>query len=88
MKKTMRLNLSCYCCGSVDFENKPLRWNEVEDMFFLDCAENEDNKILLKCSKCGLEDYLFNLIPRGVSHEEWMLINNPKIICRKYEEVM
>lgn len=64
--KSMRLNLSCYCCGGIDFEVKKLPWNEVENMFFV---QDKDNPVL-KCSKCGLEDYLRNLVPRGFLHEE------------------
>lgn len=66
IQKTLRLNLSCYCCGGIDFENTPREWNEIEDMYFL----NLDDDIQVKCVKCGLEDYLFNLVPRGFTHEE------------------
>lgn len=64
--KSIRLNLSCYCCGGIDFENKEIKWNEVEDMYFL----YTDDNIKVKCLKCGLEDYLFNLVPRGFLHQE------------------
>ena len=64
--KSIRLNLSCYCCGSIDFEVKEMKWHEIEGMSFL---YNED-KQMVKCSKCGLEDYLSNLVPRGFLHEE------------------
>lgn len=64
--KTLQLKLSCYCCGGVDFENKPMEWNEIEDMYFLDREENKQ----VKCTKCGLEDYIFNLVPRGFTNEQ------------------
>ena len=70
--KSIRLNLSCYCCGSIDFEVKEMEWYEIEEMSFL---YNED-KQMVKCLKCGLEDYLLNLVPRGFLHEE--LNNNIK----------
>lgn len=66
LEKTVQLKLSCYCCGGIDFENKPMKWNEIEDMYFLDIEDN----ILVKCTKCGLEDYIFNLVPRGFINEE------------------
>lgn len=69
IEKTLRLNLSCYCCGGVDFELKEMAFNEVEDMYFL---HSEDNPIL-KCSSCQLEDRLLNLVPRCFMHEK--LIN-------------
>lgn len=63
--RSVRLNLSCYCCGGIDFENIEMNWENVEDMYFL-----HDAKQLVKCKKCGLEDHLHNLIPRGFLHEE------------------
>lgn len=69
IEKTIRLNLSCYCCGSIDFEAKEMKWNEIEGMCFL---YSEDNP-MVKCLSCGLEDNVQNLVPRGFLHEE--LIN-------------
>lgn len=68
--KSIRLNFSRYCCGSIDFENKEMEWNNVEDMYFLHYEDNPK----VKCLNCGLEDYLQNLVPRGFIHEE--LVNN------------
>lgn len=64
--KNIRINLSCYRCGSIDFEAKEMHWKEIEGMFFVDY---EDNPVF-KCSKCGLEDNLQNLMPRGFLHKE------------------
>lgn len=66
VKKSIRLKLSCYCCGGIDFENTERNWNEVEGMYFLDLEDKEK----VKCLTCGLEDYLHNLVPRGFAHEE------------------
>lgn len=64
--KSVRISLSCYRCGSIDFEAKEMPWNEVEGMFFA----SYENNLSFKCAKCGLEDNLQNLVPRGFLHKE------------------
>ena len=62
--KSAQFKLSCPCCGGVDFKNNHLKVHEVENMYFI--RDNTE----VKCLKCGLEDYIDNLIPRGFYHEE------------------
>lgn len=69
--KGIKLELSCYCCGETVFENSTQDWNEVEGMYFL-----QDEKSILKCINCGLEDRVANLVPRGRNHEELREGNN------------
>lgn len=47
--KSIRFELSCYCCGGTYFENKEINCNKVEDMYFLH-TENDDTEV--KCLKC------------------------------------
>lgn len=65
IEKSMELKLSCYKCGGVNFENYPYPYYIIESMHFL-----QDENIKVKCIKCGLEDYIHNLVPRGIYHEE------------------
>ena len=66
ISEILRLNLSCYCCGGIDFKNTPREWNEVESMYFLNAEDDQQ----VKCIKCGLESYILNLVPRGFVHED------------------
>ncbi len=63
--KNIRIYLTCYCCGDINFEYKSMECREIEGMYFL-----ENNKQLVRCRQCGLEDYLYNLVPRAILHEE------------------
>lgn len=64
MRKYMDFTLTCVCCGSSQFKLKKLPLSEIEgDTYLVDRKDGkyEDQVI---CSKCGLEDYIDNLIPK------------------------
>ena len=56
----MQLKLSCYCCGSVDFEHTEIEGLlEIEGRSYLLQEEIKNNEVI--CKKCGLKDYIQNL---------------------------
>lgn len=56
----MQLKLSCYFCGSEDFEHTEIEsLLEIEGRNYLLQEEIKNNKII--CKKCGLKDYIQNL---------------------------
>ena len=57
----MQLKLSCYCCGSVDFEHTVIEGLiEIENISYLLPEEIKNNIVI--CKKCGLKDYIKNLV--------------------------
>ena len=57
----MQLKLSCYCCGSVDFEHTEIEGLiEIENGSYLLPEEIKNNVVI--CKKCGLKDYIKNLV--------------------------
>lgn len=56
----MKLILSCVKCGSIEFKKKELDIINVEQHSYLLHEDYKDTK--LTCEKCGLEDYVENLI--------------------------
>ena len=57
----MQLKLSCYCCGSVDFEHTEIEsLIEIENRSYLLPEEIKNNVVI--CKKCGLKDYIQNLV--------------------------
>ena len=57
----MQLKLSCYCCGSVDFEHTEIEGLiEIEGGRYLLNDEIKNNIVI--CKKCGLIDYIQNLV--------------------------
>ena len=63
--KGVEFKLSCFKCGGTKFENTNQNYTMIEDEHYLN---NEKAKV--KCVKCGLEDYMFNLVPKAEYHEE------------------
>ena len=56
----MQLNLSCYCCGGIDFKHILVsELKKVEEEYYL--PTDKINRTKVKCVKCGLEDYIPNL---------------------------
>ena len=56
----MQLKLSCYCCGSEEFEHTEIEGLlEIEDRSYLPQEEIKNNEVI--CKKCGLKDYIQNL---------------------------
>ena len=56
----MQLKLSCYFCGSEDFEHTEIEGLlEIKGRNYLLQEEIKNNKII--CKKCGLKDYIQNL---------------------------
>ena len=56
----MQLKLSCYCCGSVDFEEGDQPRYRIEGRDYLQHETAKETQVT--CSKCGLEDYVMNLV--------------------------
>lgn len=56
----MRLILSCFRCGSTDFDHAPIECQEIEGNYYLPNENVEGTQVT--CSKCGLEDYVENLV--------------------------
>ena len=57
----MQLKLSCYRCGSVDFERTEIDGLlEIENRSYLSQEEIKDNVVI--CKKCKLKDYIQNLV--------------------------
>ena len=57
----MQLKLSCYCCGSEDFEHTEIKeLIEIENRSYLLQEELKNNIVI--CKKCGLKDYIQNLV--------------------------
>ena len=57
----MQLKLSCYRCGSVDFELTEISGlTDIEGASYLLSEEIKDNVVI--CKKCGLEDFIQNLV--------------------------
>ena len=57
----MQLKLSCYCCGSEEFEHTEIEsLLEIEDRSYLPHEEIKNNVVI--CKKCGLKDYIKNLV--------------------------
>ena len=56
----MQLKLTCFCCGSEDFEYTLIEDNiKIEGEGYLLPEEIKDNVVI--CKKCGLKDYIQNL---------------------------
>jgi len=56
----VELKLSCFKCGSTDFEITEVDNIKVEGHSYLLHEDYKDTK--LTCERCGLEDYVENLI--------------------------
>jgi len=56
----MKLVLSCFKCGSTDFENTIQRCYEIEDNSYLLQEDAETAEVI--CTRCGLKDYVKNLV--------------------------
>jgi hypothetical protein len=56
----LKLILSCFCCGSVDFKETPQFCKDIEGKDYLFQENVKDSKVI--CKKCGLEDYVENLV--------------------------
>ena len=59
MKKCMELKLCCPRCGGDEFELKKLMLIDFNNM----TGYGGDEREQLICKNCGLEDYIFNLVP-------------------------
>lgn len=56
----MKIQLSCFKCGSTEFAHEPIKCLRVEDDYYL---LHEDIKgVEVTCQKCGLRDYIENLV--------------------------
>ena len=60
MNSVMKFKLTCYCCGSSDFVVKELPLVSVGNENYLMHEDVEKEKVV--CNKCGLEDYVVNLV--------------------------
>jgi predicted nucleic-acid-binding Zn-ribbon protein len=56
----MRLILSCFKCGSIDFKNTGQFLTNIEGESYLVRDDYKESKVI--CSRCGLEDYVENLV--------------------------
>lgn len=63
----MEFKLTCVCCGSSEFEVKELPLTEIEGATYL---YHEDINQKVVCKKCGLEDYIENLVLKVVLKED------------------
>ena len=61
----MELKLSCYCCGGTYFSNKEMLGYKIENNIYVHLSDKEvrENAVVV-CKKCGLEDYVVNLVPK------------------------
>lgn len=58
--KIMKLQLSCFCCGSTDFIQTKQPCTNIEGYSYL--LHNDIKETEVTCSKCGLKDYVDNLV--------------------------
>lgn len=58
----MKLILSCYCCGGVDFGGISVDSTNIEGDEYLLHDDVPSAKVV--CKKCKLEDYVGNLVIR------------------------
>lgn len=56
----MKLILSCVCCGSVEFYSSEQPCYNIENVSYLLEEDKKDAKVT--CYKCGLEDWVENLV--------------------------
>lgn len=56
----MKLQLSCFCCGSTDFIRTEQPCTNIEGYSYL--FHNDIRETEVTCSKCGLIDYVDNLV--------------------------
>ena len=56
----MELKLSCFKCGSTDFEITEVDNIKIEGHSYLLHEDYKNTQLI--CSKCGLEDYVENLV--------------------------
>jgi predicted nucleic-acid-binding Zn-ribbon protein len=56
----MKLTLSCYCCGSTEFKRTEQPCYNIEGNSYL--AHDDLSKATVICKKCGLKDYVHNLV--------------------------
>ena len=56
----MKLILSCFKCGSIDFKRTEITNIEIEGHSYLMHEDYKDTQ--LTCEECGLEDYVENLV--------------------------
>lgn len=56
----MKLVMSCYACGSKDFEHSPLCCHTIEGKSYLNHEEHKKN--VVTCKRCGLQDLIDNLV--------------------------
>lgn len=73
LDKYMEFKLTCVCCGSHEFKIKKLPLTEVEGITYLYHDDIEEQRVI--CNKCGLEDYIENLV-LNVSLKEDLVENN------------
>ena len=59
MKRYMELKLCCPRCGEYEFDLKELPLIEFNNITYY----TDDGKEQVTCKNCGLEDYIFNLVP-------------------------
>ena len=64
-QEEMELKLSCYCCGGTYFSNKEMLGYKIENNIYVPLSDKEvrENAVVV-CEKCGLEDYVVNLVPK------------------------
>ena len=58
--ENVNFKLSCVCCGSTEFKNTEQQYHTVENQQYLLYEASKNAKVI--CSKCGLEDYVQNLV--------------------------
>ena len=56
----MELKLSCFKCGSTDFEVTEVENIKIEGRSYLLHEDYKNTQLI--CSKCGLEDYVENFV--------------------------
>ena len=61
------LRLSCVCCGTTEIKNTEQPYYTIEDKHYL--LHDDLDKAKVVCSKCGLEDYIENLVIKLKAYE-------------------
>jgi hypothetical protein len=56
----MKLQLSCYCCGSTEFIKSEQPCYNIEGYSYLLHEDVKDAEVT--CSKCKLKDFITNLV--------------------------
>lgn len=56
----MELKLSCFKCGSTDLKTVCGNYYRIENEFYI--LHEDKKKSVVLCNKCGLEDYVENLV--------------------------